>query len=169
MKKNNVESKSNIGTFCCVMSRILQITKPHFHVQLCICQTVSVRAPTLLSSPSQLPDSASPLTLQAAGVTGGVASPHSPSLHVDLLSLPKTLMTGSLSLWPWPPSCGRQCGSRLDRTGQAPRSPLQHWSGRFLHKATAPPAQLGATLGSSHTLCPIKIASKLPYTYQARL
>ena len=149
------------------MSRILQITKTHFHVQLCICQTVSVRAPTLLSSPSQLPDSASPLTLQAAGVTGGVASPHSPSLHVDLLSLPKTLMTGS-PLWPgWPPSCGRHCGSRLDRTGQAPRSPLQHWSGRFLHKATAPPAQLGATLGSSHTLCPI--ASKLPYTYQARL
>ena len=129
------------------------------HLPNCKCSSTH---PPQLSS--QLPDSASPLTLQAAGVTGGVASPHSPSLHVDLLSLPKT--TGS-PLWPWPPSCGRQCGSRLDRTGQAPRSPLQHWSGRFLHKATAPPAQLGATLGSSHTLCPI--ASKLPYTYQARL
>ena len=51
----------------------------------------------------------------------------------------------------------------LGRTGQAARSlPLQHWSGRFLHKDGYCAARTagGDTLGSSHTLCPSKISPK---------
>ena len=109
--------------------------------------TAGVLPPSFLS---QLPDSASPMTLQAASISGGVASSHSfftprrpPMFATVQNDDDKGTLALATKLWPLWQGWG-------DRTGQAARSlPLQHWSGRFLHKdglpATAPPAQLGAT------------------------